>query len=503
MKKVWIALGVLCLLGLGVGYYYREPIAEKFEELTVKQVEVSGYNHEELVVWADRKMTEKLGSLKSGEKIEGVKSENSDVVRINYENNKAYIAADKLFEESPVRQGFLTETVPLYESKDKKREVSKLKFATKIEGAADGEFFRVDSKTASGFVEGKYVTSQAKLLEKYADKVIDYYKDETLKNKVGKIDRKTKLSVLNYGNTFKIERDSKAYFISKEGLIDTLPTDTRYIFSEVNFRKKPSTDAEVVRVGKMGEKLVGYIEGEWLKTTYEGQTVYVNTVNLTENYVPVYDYTGYAHADIAYYTSKDDKLEPAGYLDRGLIVDAKKVGAWLEVFVEGRTYYAKAENVKEDPIYFNTWNVIKGTFRRYDNDGNIYQSRWVGSNHIIINLSSQRLYYYLNGELVIDTGVVTGLPSKGWATPTGYYAIYAKETNRDLIGDDYKLPVEYWMPFHGDYGIHDVYYRTWEEYDYLGTYLYNGSHGCVNTPLDAVRYIYNNAPVGTPVTIID
>lgn len=84
------------------------------------------------------------------------------------------------------------------------------------------------------------------------------------------------------------------------------------------------------------------------------------------------------------------------------------------------------------------------------------------SNEENINLSSQRLYYYLNGELVIDTGVVTEF-HEGWVAPTSDYAIYAKETNRDLIGDDYKLPVEYWMPFHGDHGIHDVYYRTWEE----------------------------------------
>ncbi|MGF0039688.1 L,D-transpeptidase family protein [Peptoniphilaceae bacterium SGI.131] len=172
-------------------------------------------------------------------------------------------------------------------------------------------------------------------------------------------------------------------------------------------------------------------------------------------------------------------------------------------YIDGQWYSFAADGSKEEFKYYNTWNVIDGVFRRYDGYGNVYQLRWVGSNHIVINLSTQRMYYYLNGKLHVDTGVVTGMPSRGWATPTGYYAIYSKETNRDLVGADYRLPVEYWMPFYGDYGIHDVYYRTWDEYNYSGTYLYNGSHGCVNTPLDAVRYIYNNAPVGTPVTIID
>ena len=69
-----------------------------------------------------------------------------------------------------------------------------------------------------------------------------------------------------------------------------------------------------------------------------------------------------------------------------------------------------------------------------------------------------------------------------------------------LIGEGYRSPVDFWMPFNGNIGIHDMQSR----YYFGGTiYLTHGSHGCVNTPLDAVEQIYNAVEEGTPVIVYE
>ena len=102
---------------------------------------------------------------------------------------------------------------------------------------------------------------------------------------------------------------------------------------------------------------------------------------------------------------------------------------------------------------------------------------------------------------MVDTPVVTGNPNKGDATPAGgVWAIDAKMQEYVLTGEGYEAPVDYWMPFNGDIGIHDMQNR-WE---FGGTiYLSNGSHGCVNTPYDAAQTIYNIVSIGTPVVVYD
>ena len=46
------------------------------------------------------------------------------------------------------------------------------------------------------------------------------------------------------------------------------------------------------------------------------------------------------------------------------------------------------------------------------------------------------------------------------------------------------------------YGLHDASWRSNFGGDY---YLYAGSHGCVNTPEDAMKTIYDNVTDGIPI----
>lgn len=119
----------------------------------------------------------------------------------------------------------------------------------------------------------------------------------------------------------------------------------------------------------------------------------------------------------------------------------------------------------------------------------------IGDTYIEVDMTDQKLYYYEKGQLVIETSVVTGNTSLKRGTPCGTNYVYAKQKNRILRGADYETFVKYWIPVKGAIGIHDSSWRS----EYGGQiYKSNGSHGCINTPLDEVAKLYDMVEIGTP-----
>ena len=132
--------------------------------------------------------------------------------------------------------------------------------------------------------------------------------------------------------------------------------------------------------------------------------------------------------------------------------------------------------------------------------------------HIDINISTQFIRFYdSDGKVIWDSYCVTGGydPQYGdmHATPTGTYAIQAKQTNTKLIGadrngdsePDYESFVYFWMPFlNYDYGLHDA---TWRS-DFGGEIrTWYGSHGCVNLPYEKAAELFELVNVGDTVYI--
>ena len=137
--------------------------------------------------------------------------------------------------------------------------------------------------------------------------------------------------------------------------------------------------------------------------------------------------------------------------------------------------------------------------------GQKYGGNDMNGTYVEISISQQRMWFYKNGTCLVDTPVVTGNPNKGNGTPAGgVWRLKDKKSPSVLTGRradgsiEYETPVTYWMPFNGGIGIHDLSSRS----SYGGDiYLYNGSHGCINTPIDAVRTIYVNIVVNNPVVV--
>lgn len=123
--------------------------------------------------------------------------------------------------------------------------------------------------------------------------------------------------------------------------------------------------------------------------------------------------------------------------------------------------------------------------------------------YIEVNLSKQHLWVWENQQVIYEAPITSGATGANLGTVTGLFSIYYKTTNTRLrgyqYGYDYDVPVKYWMPFYGGYGLHDA---VWRNGKFGGQdYYYGGSHGCVNLPDGAAAFIYNWAAVGTPVWV--
>lgn len=120
----------------------------------------------------------------------------------------------------------------------------------------------------------------------------------------------------------------------------------------------------------------------------------------------------------------------------------------------------------------------------------------IGNSYVEADLTHQHLYLYENGAVVFETDFVSGNMSNDCATPEGVFGLTYKTTNAVLRGRDYATPVSYWMPFYGNYGMHDA---TWRSEFGGQIYVADGSHGCLNLPLDAAALLYEHVSTGFPV----
>lgn len=180
---------------------------------------------------------------------------------------------------------------------------------------------------------------------------------------------------------------------------------------------------------------------------------------------------------------------------------------------EGSKIYIK-DNSKGDGLLFEIQGEFDSLIDAYLQD-NYHEERTVtlaasdsvieydagellGKTYIEINMGQQHLYYYVNGELSMDMPIVTGNVNRSRGTPTGIYNVYNKRYHTNLVGVDYVSYVNYWLGVHKGVGIHDA---TWRSKFGDEIYKRDGSHGCINCPLDSVEKLWEVAEVGTPVVL--
>ena len=120
----------------------------------------------------------------------------------------------------------------------------------------------------------------------------------------------------------------------------------------------------------------------------------------------------------------------------------------------------------------------------------------IGNSYVEADLTNQHLYLYQNGEVVLETDFVSGNMARGNVTPAGGFGLTYKTRDAVLRGRDYETPVQYWMPFNGNVGMHDA---SWRRAFGGDIYLNNGSHGCINLPTAMASEIYEYVSKGFPI----
>lgn len=125
--------------------------------------------------------------------------------------------------------------------------------------------------------------------------------------------------------------------------------------------------------------------------------------------------------------------------------------------------------------------------------------------YVEVDITKQHLWFYKDGQLVVESDVVTGDLSTNQGTELGVFPLAYKESPSTLKGEHvdgtpYSVEVQYWMPFFEGEGLHDASWRS----AFGGTiYQTDGSNGCVNCPPAVAKTIYDNIEAGMAIVIYE
>lgn len=206
--------------------------------------------------------------------------------------------------------------------------------------------------------------------------------------------------------------------------------------------------------------------------------------------------------------------------DGSVSVDSSKVSEYVSEMAKAHNTSNKAKTLKTS--YGSTIQVSGGTYGwkinqaaetealaaiiasgesttrepEYSQKAASHGANDYGDTYVEINLTGQHLFFYKEGKLVVESDFVSGNLAKGWGTPAGSYPLAYKQKNAVLKGENYRTPVNYWMPFNNGIGMHDAKWRS----SFGGAiYKTSGSHGCINLPPSVAKTIFDNISAGTPV----
>lgn len=164
-------------------------------------------------------------------------------------------------------------------------------------------------------------------------------------------------------------------------------------------------------------------------------------------------------------------------------------GWWLDRVTERadlKVLILDGAQINREPAYFQT-------AQQYGQDD-------IGNTYVEVNLTAQHLFFYKEGELILETDFVSGNIAKDYGTPVGTYPVQYKENDATLTGEDYSTPVKYWMPFNRNIGFHDA---PWRKKFGQDIYKTNGSHGCINMPPAAAKIMFENIKRGVAVVVYE
>lgn len=174
-------------------------------------------------------------------------------------------------------------------------------------------------------------------------------------------------------------------------------------------------------------------------------------------------------------TSQGDVVSVEGG-DYGWVIDKEAEAEQLKKDL------LSGERVQREPLYSQTAKA----------DG----PNDIGDTYVEIDYTKQHMWFYKEGQLILESDIVSGTLSNGNGSPDGIFKIVYKDSPAILVGETYESEVQYFMPFAYNVGFHDA---TWRSEFGGEIYRSAGSHGCINLPGNVAEELYKNIEVGTPV----
>ena len=237
--------------------------------------------------------------------------------------------------------------------------------------------------------------------------------------------------------------------------------------------------------------LDGPVLKDWLEVDDEGD--YYRDDDLWDEYITDYvkelsDEVNTVYKEHAFTTHDGDEIMVPGKGYYGYYIDKKNEAEQLWEELD------ENEQLSREPVYWRT--------EASDPDDN----HGFGDSYVEIDLSQQHMWIYEDGEVILETDVVSGTNDGEHETPAGAFFAYDKKTDTVLRGDKqddgewgYETPVEYWIRLTDTgIGIHDADWR----YSFGGNiWKWGGSHGCINTPPSVMPTIYELVYQNMPVVV--
>ncbi|SFD25384.1 L,D-transpeptidase family protein [Clostridium uliginosum] len=331
--------------------------------------------------------------------------------------------------------------------------------------------------------------------------------DETLLkeqiNKLSYFDSKNIVKPKNAGfnyidDAYEIEKEVMGNKIIKKNLYENIKSsflkgDTLLNLGDTNSYENPkyiTNSNEVLEAKKLLDKYTsmkitytfgskqetadGSIINKWLETDENMNVVFNEKKMISYITSLAREYNTFGNA-IDFLSSSGKTIQVNGGNYGWLIDKTKEVKDLIEIIKNG-------QDVTKEPAYSQT------AVSHDKND--------IGNTYLEIDMTKQHVWFYKNGALVTEGDVVTGNLNNNCETPVGVCRLNYKERKATLKGKNYSAPVNFWLPFNGNIGLHDASWR-----DKFGGEIYktSGSHGCVNAPYELANKIFDNIESGTPV----
>lgn len=292
-----------------------------------------------------------------------------------------------------------------------------------------------------------------------ASLIIDETEEETIPSN----------DTIEYEEESDVSFDLDQYINDDPNLIMIVP-GVRVTSDGVNIRREANTDCDIISIANANDvfRMISKYNDEWYQIKYDEEIAYISA-----QYAEEADTIDSDIIDVRYMNENGSFYD----IDGNYIGDLEQYEC-VEVYGE-----------KDDKYFVSINGNIGYVSKELTGD--------LTDKCAVVDISSQTLTLYDSNEKILITPVVTGKDS----TPSdiGLFDVDDKQVDTNLTDyATYDVPVDYWIPYNGGEGIHDTYWR----YSYGGEIYHDyGSHGCINTPYDAVSKVYDTLEIGSHVLV--